>query len=175
MYPNSTFSVPHLSRVSGQRLCSEKEDSGRPPLLVPPKNGGDETNHPSPPNFTFFDDPDVSFGPCGPPPPPGRPGPPGLPLGWPPAPSPAGDTERVRTGNTSRERLHPRSPPPEPRLFQIPMSDGEDGQPPQDERRRERSYRVSEYILTNKCQKYHKFNLWLLQNLMMYQMRTLQL
>ena len=34
--------------------------------------------------------------------------------------------------------------------------------------------RVSEYTLMHKCQKYHKFNLQLLQNMMMFQMRTLQ-
>ena len=32
--------------------------------------------------------------------------------------------------------------------------------------------RVSEYTLTHECQRHHKFNLWLLQNLMMYHMRT---
>ena len=36
--------------------------------------------------------------------------------------------------------------------------------------------RVSEYILTYKCRKNHKFNRWLLQNLMMrYQMRIVQI
>ena len=35
--------------------------------------------------------------------------------------------------------------------------------------------RVIEYTLTYKCHRYRKFNLWLLHNLMMYQMRTLQL
>ena len=46
-----------------------KEDSGRQPQLITPENeGGDETNYPyPPPNFTFFDDPDVPFGPQGPP------------------------------------------------------------------------------------------------------------
>ena len=45
-----------------------KEVSGRRPQLIVPENGGgDETNYPSPPNFTFFDDPDVPIGPCGPP------------------------------------------------------------------------------------------------------------
>ena len=106
-----------------------KENSGRQPQLIILENeGGDETNCPSPPpNFTFFDDPDVPFGPQGPPPP--APGPPEPPLGWPPAPSPVGDRERVRTGDTPRERWHPRSPPPEPQLF--PLSDGADDQPPQ--------------------------------------------
>ena len=45
------------------------EDSGRSPQLITPENeGGDSTNYPSPP--TFFDDPDVFFGPRGPPAPP---------------------------------------------------------------------------------------------------------
>ena len=62
-----------------------KEDSGRQPQLITPENeGGDETNYPSPPTFTFFDDPDLPFGPCGPPEPPGL-----------PDPSPAGDREGV--------------------------------------------------------------------------------
>ena len=78
-----------------------KENSGRQPQLIILENeGGDETNCPSPPpNSTFFDDPDVPFGPQGPPPP--APGPPEPPPGWPPAPSPAGDSERVRTGDTA--------------------------------------------------------------------------
>ena len=58
------------------------------------------------------------------------------------------------TGNTSRERLHPRPSPPEPQLIPIPVSDGEDDQPPLEER-----HRVSEYILTYKCHRKHKFNL----------------
>ena len=68
--------------------------------------GGDETNYPSPPKF--FDDPDVPFGPCGAPERPGPPGPPGqlgLPPGWPPAPSPAGDRERVERRSPSLERV----------------------------------------------------------------------
>ena len=51
----------------------------------------------------------------------GPPGPSGLPPGWPPAPPPAGGRERVGTGNTSCERLHPRFSPPEPQLIPIPM------------------------------------------------------
>ena len=105
-----------------------KENLGRPPQLITPENeGGDNTNYPSLPNVTFFDDPEVPFGPQGPQPPappepyqpPGPPGPPGIPPGWPPAPSPAGGRERVETGNTSRERLHPhpRPSPPEPQPF----------------------------------------------------------
>ena len=104
-----------------------KENSGRQLQLITHENEGrDETNYSSPSTFTFFDDPEVPFGPQGPPPPeppgrPGPPGPPGLPPGWPPAPSSAGDGERVSSGNTSRERWHPRSPPPEPHLTPIPM------------------------------------------------------
>ena len=65
-----------------------KESSGYQPQVITPKNEGrDETNYPSPPpNFTFFDDPDVlswtlwTSAPLAPP---------GPPPGWPPAPSPA--------------------------------------------------------------------------------------
>ena len=70
-----------------------KENLGCQPHLITPENGGDETSYPSPP--TFFDDPDVPSGPCGPPEPPGPPGQPGLPPGWPPAPSPTNNGERV--------------------------------------------------------------------------------
>ena len=116
----------------------------RPQLITPENEGGDNTNYPSPPNFTFLDDPEVPFGPQGPQPPAPPephepPGSPGLPPGWPPAPSPAGVREGVGTGNTSLERLHPRPSPPEPQLIPIPVSDGEDDQPPQEERQRERS------------------------------------
>ena len=119
-----------------------EENSGRQLQLITPENqGGGNTNDPSPP--TFFDDPHVPFGPCGPPalPEPHElPDSPGLPRGWPPAPSPAGGREKVGTGNTLRERLHPRPSPPEPQLIPIPMGDGEDDdQPPQGERQRERS------------------------------------
>ena len=62
-----------------------KEDSGfQSQLNILENEGGDETSYPSPPRFTFFDDPDVPLGPCGPPAPPGPPGPrgpPGLPSG----------------------------------------------------------------------------------------------
>ena len=119
-------------------MCCGRKIRDVSPQLTTPENH--ETNDPSPPNFTFFDGPDVPFGPHSPPPPePLAPGPPGLPEGWPPAPSLAGDGERVRTGNTLRDRLHPRSLLPEPQLIPIPMSDGDDDQPPQDERQRERS------------------------------------
>ena len=105
-----------------------KEDSGRQPQLITPANeGGDETNYPSLP--TFFDDPDVPFGPCGPPahvPEPHEPpGSPGLPPGWPQAPSHAGGRERVGTGNTSR-------------LIPTPMSDDDDDQPPRYGRQRQK-------------------------------------
>ena len=36
-----------------------------PQLITPENEGGDETNYPSPPTFTFFDHPDFPFGPCG--------------------------------------------------------------------------------------------------------------
>ena len=72
-----------------------KEHSGRQLRLITPENeGGDETRSPSPPRFTFFDDPDVVLNPPDTPPaPPAPPGPPdslGLPPGLPPAPPPAG-------------------------------------------------------------------------------------
>ena len=45
-----------------------KEDSRRQPQLITPENEGeDKTNYPSPTNFTFFENPDVRVGPCGPP------------------------------------------------------------------------------------------------------------
>ena len=54
-----------------------KEDSGRQLRPITPENeGGYETSSPSPPIFTFFDDPDVPLGPS---PPLGPPDPPGLP------------------------------------------------------------------------------------------------
>ena len=117
-----------------------KEILGRQPQLITPENEGDETSCPSPPQF--FDDPDVPFGPSGPPErpgPPGPPGQPGLPPGWPPAPSPAGDGERVGPESTSRERLPLRPSSPEPQLIPIPVNDGDDDQPTQAERQRRRS------------------------------------
>ena len=129
-----------------------KENLRRQLQLITLENeGGDDTNYPSPPNVTFFDDPEVPFGPQGPQPrappephqPPGPPGPTGIPSGWPPAPSPAGGWERVETGYTVRERLHLhlRPSPPEPQNVPIQMRDGEydDDEPPQGERHRQRS------------------------------------
>ena len=126
-----------------------KGNLGRQPQLITPENeGGDNTNYPAPPNVTFFDDPEVPFGPQDPQPltppppdqPPGPPSPPGFPPGWPPAPSPAGGRDRVVTGNTLRRRSHPRPSPTELQIIPIPMSDGEDDdQPPQWERQRQRS------------------------------------
>ena len=123
-----------------------KGNLGRQPQLIAPDNeGGDNTNYPSPPNVTFFDDPEVPFGPQDPqrpaPPEPDQPpGALGIPPRWPPAPSPAGGRDRVGTGNASRKRSHPRPSPTEPQLIPIPMSDGEDdNQPPQGERQRQRS------------------------------------
>ena len=103
------------------------ENLGRQPQLITPENeGGDETSYPSPPALTFFDDPDVPFGPGRPPEPPEPHEPPsslGLPPGWPPAPSSAGDRERVGPESTSREWLPL-------------MNDGDDDQPLQEERQR---------------------------------------
>ena len=112
-----------------------KECLGRQPQLITPENECEMKP-------TFFDDPDVPFGPCGPPAhvpePHESPDSPGLAPGGPAAPSPACGRERVGTGNTSRERLHPRRTPPEPQLTPIPMSDCGDDQPPQDGRQRQR-------------------------------------
>ena len=53
---------------------SWKEDSGRQLRQITPRNEGkDETSSPSPPRFTFFDDPDVPLNP--PDTPPAPPGP----------------------------------------------------------------------------------------------------
>ena len=51
-----------------------KEDSERQLRLITPENeGGDETSPPSPPRFTFFDDPDVLLSPPDTPPAPPEP------------------------------------------------------------------------------------------------------
>ena len=53
------------------------EKSGRQLQLIARENERDDkTNDPSPPNYTFFDDPDLPFGPGGPPAPHGSRGPP---------------------------------------------------------------------------------------------------
>ena len=54
-----------------------------------------------------------------------------------------------RAESASRERSRPRSASPEPQLNPIPMSDGDDDQPPQDGRQRGPD-RVIKYILTHK-------------------------
>ena len=81
-----------------------KEYSGRQLRLITPENGGgDETSSPSPPRFTFFDDPSVPLGPADTPPE-TSPGPLdslGLPPGLPPAPPPAGGRGRERAENAS--------------------------------------------------------------------------
>ena len=130
-----------------------KDDSGRQLQLIKPENeGADETSSPSPPRFTFFDDPDVPFRqrprglfdqPRGPHPepqdPPDPPDKPGFPPGLPPAPPPAGGRGRARAKHVSHERSRPRSPLPDPQLIHNPMSDGDDDQPPQTRRQRQRS------------------------------------
>ena len=158
----------------------------QPHLITPENEGGDDTNYPSPPNATFFDDLEVPFGPqCLQPPappephqPPGPPGSPGFPPGWPPATPPSG--QRGWEPEIPRvQRLHPRSVHPEPQLIPKPMSDGEDDddQPPQEERQRQRSgsrERVRPHATSAASN--HKFDLRLLQNLMMRcQMRVLRL
>ena len=137
--PNINFFSSAFDPREWTMVVFWKEDSGRQPRLITPKNGGDETNYPIihlQPKFSFFDDPDVPFGPSGPPGPPGSPFSPGQPPGWPPAPSPAGDRERGGPRKNSRERL---SLPHEPQLFPIPMNDDDDDQSPQEERQRGRS------------------------------------
>ena len=59
-----------------------------------------------------------------------------LPPGWPPAPSPAGDGERVGPESTSRERSPLRPSPPEPQLVRNSVNDGDDDHSPQEERQR---------------------------------------
>ena len=49
------------------------------------------------------------------------------------------DRDRVGPGNAVRERHPLRPSPPESQLILIPMSDGDDDQPPQEVRQRERS------------------------------------
>ena len=90
---------------------------------------------------------------------------------WPPAPPPAGEGERVRTGNSSRERSRPRSTLPEPQLTRIPMAGGDDGRPPQDGRQRQRSRSRDRVHLMHKRHRNHKFNLWAFRSLLMNRMR----
>ena len=154
--PTSTFSTPHLTRVRGW-LCSGKKIWGRqPPLITPENERGDETNYLPPPKL--FDDPDVPFGPGGPPAPPG-----------PHDPSPAGDRENMESRKNSRERLPRRPSQPEPQLIPMFMDDGDDDQSPKEERQRGRSRS------RDRVHNLHKLNLWLLQNLMMCQMKTSQI
>ena len=82
------------------------ESLGRQLQLITPENEWrDNTNYPSPPTYTFFDDPEVPFGPQGPQPPTHVPKPreppdsPGLPPGWPSAPPPVGGTEMLELEN----------------------------------------------------------------------------
>ena len=150
-----------------------KEDSGRQLRLITHENeGGDETSSPSPPRFTFFDDPDVPLNPPETPSaPPGPPDLPGLPPGLPPAPPPAGGRGRARAENLSRGRSRPRSQSQVPQLKPIPTSDDDDDQSLQDDRMRENGNgpnRVIEYILTHKR---HKFNQWLSKILLLNLMK----
>ena len=173
----SNFSVPHLIRV-WTIVMFWKEDSGMPaPADYTWKRRSRWDQLSISANFTFFDDSDVHFGPCGPLAPPGPhepPGSPGLPLGWPLAPSPAGEREREpeihRVSGCIRDLDHPSL-----NLFQFQwvmatmishQNKRDNGNGPD---------RVIEYILTHKCHRYHKCNLWLLQNLTMHQMKTWQL
>ena len=127
-------------------------------LETPENEGGDETNYPSPPKFTFYDDPDVPFGPV--------------------------DFQNLlhlqiqekewnlevhRVSGYLCDRHHPSL-----NLFRCLRmmammishqrkrgnGDGPD--------------RVSECTLMHKCNRNHNINLRILQNLMMYRMRTSQ-
>ena len=62
-WPNSTRSTPHLTRVTGQWLCSGRKtrDASFDWFTTPENEGGDETSAPSPPRFIFFDDPSASW------------------------------------------------------------------------------------------------------------------
>ena len=142
-----------------------KEDSrSHPQFITPEKEGGDETNCPSPPTFTFFHY--WAWGTSRTSWTPGPRGPPGLPPGWPPAPSPAGDRERERDPEIHRVSgylcdLHH----PSLNLFQffclmVTMIS----------HRKKRGNgdsldRVNEYTLMHKSHKSHKFNLWLLSRI----------
>ena len=77
------FCARHLKKIFTPLACHVQY---MPLLMIPEIEGGDETNYPSAPRFTSFDDPDVLLGPCGhcvPPVSPGPPGSHGLPPGWP--------------------------------------------------------------------------------------------
>ena len=82
---------------------------------------------------------------------------PGFPPGLPPGPPPAGG-ERTRAVDQSRERSRPRSPLPDPQLIHIPMSDGNDDQPPQTGRQGTIQV-VSDHILTHNYLRNRKYNL----------------
>ena len=124
-------------------FVKRKEDLGRQLRLITPKNEGeDETSFPSPPRFTFFDDPDFPLN--SPDTLPGPPGPkdsPGLLTRIAPSSSTCWWERRARTEHVSRERSRqrPRSQSPEPQLKPIPVSDNDDDQSPQDGRQRQRS------------------------------------
>ena len=111
-----------------------KENVGRQPHLITPKNEGDETSYPSPPKF--LDDPDVPFGPGGSPQSPGPPGPPGqpgLPPGWPSSSNhllvieKEWDLEMHRVSGYLCDLHHPS-------LNLFLMSDGDHDHAPQEER-----------------------------------------
>ena len=139
-----------------------KETLGHQPQIVTPENeGGDETNYPFPPTFTFFDNPDVPFGPRGPERLPGHKDPP-----------PAGGRERVEPRSPSRERVPWELHNPSLNWFRFSWvmtmmishhrkrgdGDGRD--------------RASEHILTHKLHRYHKVNQQIIQKLMRYQMKN---
>ena len=123
LYDSQQFFSTAFETRAWTMVVFRKEKSGRQPQLITLENEGwDNTYYPSPPNITFFDDPEVPFDPQDPQPPtPPEPHEPPGSSGLPPPPSPAGGRERVATRNTPRERLHPRPSPAEPQLIPIPM------------------------------------------------------
>ena len=175
----SNFSVPHLIRV-WTMVMFRKEDSGTSaPADLSRKRRTRWYQLSISANFTFFDDSDVHFGPCGPlapPGPPEPPGSPGLPLGWPLAPSPAGERERGwereihRVSGCIRDLDHPSL-----NWFQFQWVMATMISHHKNRDNGNGLDRLIEYILTRKCHKNHKCNLCLLQNLTMHQMKTWQL
>ena len=147
LYPNSISVVTHLICARGTLVVSWKEVLGRQlQLITLESEGGDNTNYPSPPKVTFFNDLEVPCDPQPPAPPkphqpPGPPGPPDIPAGWPPAPSPAGVEKELkqaihRVSDYTRIRdLHR----PNLDLFQYQWVMSKNDQPPQGERKWQRS------------------------------------
>ena len=67
-----------------------------------------------------------------------------------------------------RERLDPRTLPPEPQLIPIPMSGGDDDEPPHKESQRERPRSRDRVHPQAQLPQVPQFNFWSLQILMLY-------